>query len=250
MEQRLPQISSMSDFKPSFGPIISNPVRVMTTSLVVAASVNDVIGRDRKLPWHLPEDLRHFKHLTIGHVVVMGRVTYESILARLGHPLPERTSIVISSCHNRGVDKAVLWAPSVESAMAMAQEVEANAAAGEVFVIGGASVYRQALPHVDRIYLTRVHLKAEGDCRMPSNWLEGFRLAARNDRPKAGMQCSYSFLVYTREALWAFTAWKTTEPLNNLQRWRSLKRQESASSALMASSDSRARVFSGKPTTG
>ena len=170
----------------------------MITSLVVAASRDNVIGRGKNLPWHLPEDLRHFKRLTIGHTVVMGRVTYESILDRLGHPLIDRTSIVISSSREREADKAVIWAASVESAIMMARQAEA-VAADEFFIIGGASVYRQSLPYVEKIYLTRIHSEVAGDSRLPSGWLEGFRLVARDCRPRADTECSYSFLVYVRE---------------------------------------------------
>jgi len=170
----------------------------MITSLVVAASRNDVIGQGLSLPWFLPEDLRHFKSLTIGHPVILGRLTHESILARLGHPLTGRTSIVISSQPRAQQEDGLLWVPSVRSAISRASEVGARTAAGEIFVIGGASVYRQALPFVDKIYLTRVHSDISGDASMPSGWLEGFRLVARDDRPSLNGSHSYSFLEYER----------------------------------------------------
>jgi dihydrofolate reductase len=197
--------------------------RPVTTSLIVAAAANDVIGAGGALPWHLPEDLRRFRRLTAGHAVVLGRVTHESIVARLGRALPGRTSVVVSS---RGAalpggvsvlggasdgTAEVSWAGSVEEAMAAAREAEAGAAAraaeaeargdlgasgGEVFVLGGASVYAQALPEVDRVYLTRVHREVAGDTSMPAGWLDGFTVVRHDDRP--GPDGGFSFLEYER----------------------------------------------------
>jgi dihydrofolate reductase len=167
----------------------------MRVSLVVAAARNDVIGRDGALPWYVPEDLRRFRRLTTGHPVVVGRVTHESILARLGRPLPNRTSVVVSSRRQGAESDDVLWTASLEDAMAAARA----AATGEVFVIGGASVYRQALPLIDRICLTRLHRDVDGDTAMPPGWLEGFTLAAREDRPGEDSGEGHSFLDYQRD---------------------------------------------------
>lgn len=170
----------------------------MTASLVVAAAANDIIGRGGDLPWHLPGDLRRFRQLTTGHVVVMGRLTHESILNRLGHPLTNRTSIVISATlRDAGEDRVVL-VDSVESALAAAASIGALAGSGEFFVIGGESVYRQVLPAVDRIYLTRVHVVVTGDRRMPRDWLAGFELVRQEDMADAGSGTGYSFLDYRR----------------------------------------------------
>ena len=173
----------------------------MTTSLIVAAASNDVIGASGALPWHLPEDLRRFRRLTSGHPVIVGRLTHESIVARLGHPLPERTSVVLTSRPAGPAAERVVWAGSLKEAMAAAaQAAGASAAASEIFVIGGTSVYAQALPHVDRIYLTRVHCEVAGDTTMPPDWLQGFRLAGREERPAQGAQSAYSWLDYVRES--------------------------------------------------
>ena len=203
----------------------------MTASLIVAAAANEVIGRGGALPWHLPADLRHFRALTTGHVVVMGRLTHESIVDRLGHPLADRTSIVVSrtmrgpgteladtgpsaetgladtgpsaetglagSPHSTGEDR-VLVVHSLESALAAAASIGAPAGSDEFFIIGGESVYRQALPAVDKIYLTRVHAEVSGDCRMPDDWLAGFELASREDAADPGSGTRYSFLGYRR----------------------------------------------------
>lgn len=135
----------------------------MKVSIVVAATDDEVIGANGGLPWHLPEDLRHFKRLTTGHVVVMGRVTYQSILDRLGHPLPGRTSVVVTSHPPPQGREDVLVAASPQVAL----EIAAEAGGSEVFVIGGESIYRQLLPAVDRVYLTRIHRNslATGECR-------------------------------------------------------------------------------------
>lgn len=177
----------------------------MTVSLLVAAAANDVIGRDGALPWHLPADMRRFRALTAGHVVVMGRLTHESIVGRLGHPLRGRTSIVVSrTLPGQGTEPApasddrVLVAGSVESALAIAAQLTASAGRDEFFVLGGGSVYRQALPSVERIYLTRVHDEVTGDCRMPAGWLDGFELAAREDAADPTSGTTFSFLDYRR----------------------------------------------------
>ena len=171
----------------------------MISSLVVAASSNETIGDGGTLPWHLPDDLRHFRNLTAGHPVILGRVTHESILSRLSHPLSKRTSIVLSSRRHNEAENGVLWADSMESAVVMAQEMGARHAASEFFVIGGASVYRQALPFVDKVYLTRIHLDVAGDASMPAGWLDSFRMVASEDWEQAEAGCSFSFLEYRRE---------------------------------------------------
>ncbi len=136
----------------------------MTISLVVAASTNNVIGRDGGLPWHLPDDLRHFKRLTTGKPVIMGRRTFESI----GRPLPNRHNLVMT----RDPDYAAEGCDVVTS---VDEALDAAAGAGEVMVIGGGQVYRDFLPHADRIYLTRVQAEVDGDTYFPeigeAEWL-------------------------------------------------------------------------------
>ena len=128
----------------------------MIVSLVVAVAENGVIGRAGGLPWHLPKDLQHFKQLTLDHTVIMGRKTFEEIK----QPLANRRNVVISrdpAFHPRGV--TVL--PSLGEALAM------GATEDEVFVIGGGEIFRLALPRADRLYLTQVHAKVEGDTYFP-----------------------------------------------------------------------------------
>ena len=128
----------------------------MTVSLVVAAAKNNVIGRDGELPWHLPDDLRHFKRLTTGKPIIMGRRTFESI----GRPLPDRHNIVMT----RDPDYAAAGCDvvtSVSDALKLAGDDT------EVMVIGGGQVYRDFLPRADRIYLTRVQAEIDGDTYFP-----------------------------------------------------------------------------------
>jgi len=170
----------------------------MIVSLIVAASVNEVIGADGALPWHLPGDLRRFRELTTGHVVVMGRLTYESILDRLGHPLTGRISVVVSQTLGETGYPGVHVARSLPEALALAEALAAEAGDGEFFVIGGESVYRDALPLADRVYLTRVHGEVAGDRVMPDGWLAEFELAERDDEAGAQGPLRYSFLDYRR----------------------------------------------------
>ena len=128
----------------------------MKISLIVAAATNNVIGRDGELPWHLSEDLKRFKRLTIGKPIIMGRLTYESI----GKPLPDRRNIVISSRQGLKIDGCEVVA-SPDAAIELTVDDE------EVMVIGGGGVYAQMLPMADRIYLTRVHAAVDGDTYIP-----------------------------------------------------------------------------------
>ena len=128
----------------------------MKISLIVAAAENGVIGKDNQLLWRLPDDLKRFKQLTLGHPIIMGRKTYDSI----GKPLPGRTSIVVTRSSNYKREE-ILVVDSLEKAVDMAREQ----AAEEAFVIGGGEIYREALAKelVDKIYLTRVQTQIEGD---------------------------------------------------------------------------------------
>jgi dihydrofolate reductase len=167
-------------------------VIAVTTSLIVAADEDDVIGRDGGLPWHLPEDLRRFRQLTTGHVVVAGRLTHESIVARLGHPLPGRFTVVVTTRDVAG-PRAVAQ-PDPEAALALARGIGEFAGRDEVFVIGGAQIYAALLPAVDRVHLTRVHSRTPGDTVMPPGWLSPFALVADEPDPRG----RFSFRLYER----------------------------------------------------
>ena len=162
----------------------------MLLSFVVAMAANRVIGKGNELPWYLPADLRHFKSITLGKMVVMGRRTHESI----GRPLPDRTNIVITRNPDYQAPGCTV-VHSVDEAMRLAADQE------ELMMIGGAELYRQLLPEVDRIYLTEVHADFEGDARFPllaeADWNE----VEREDcEPDERNPWPYSFVVLERKA--------------------------------------------------
>ncbi len=165
---------------------------VADIELVVAVSENDVIGRDNRLPWHLPADLRHFKALTIGHTVLMGRKTHESI----GRPLPGRRNVILTRSSSYAAE-------GCEIARSLAEARHAHAAQGTIMVIGGAEVYRESLPHAVRIHLTIVHTHiADGDASF-DGWRGGaWREAARvNHAADEQNPLAYSFLTLERASL-------------------------------------------------
>jgi dihydrofolate reductase len=144
----------------------------LTVTLAAAVARNGVIGADGGIPWHLPGEQRLFKELTLGHVLVMGRRTYESI----GGPLPERTTIVVTRRQDwTADDPGVLVAASVPAAVNMGLSID-----DDVFVVGGTQVYADALPRADRLALTFVDAEPEGDTFFPevdwSQWRETDRL--------------------------------------------------------------------------
>jgi dihydrofolate reductase len=141
-------------------------------SLLVAATDNGVIGRDNGMPWHLPDDLKHFKALTLGKPVLMGRKTFDSI----GRPLPGRTNLVLT--------RAADWsAPGVTAVADLEAALRAAGSAPELVVAGGAQVYALALPKATRIYLTRIHARIDGDTLMPDIAGEQWREVSRQLHP-------------------------------------------------------------------
>ncbi len=157
-------------------------------SLIVARSENRVIGRDGDLPWHLPADLKRFKRLTLRHTVIMGRKTFESI----GRPLPRRRSIVLSRNPDYRPEGA-------EVAHGLERALELAAGETEVFVIGGARVFAEALPRADRLYLTLVHAEVEGDVFFPEVDAEDWRLVSEERHEADDRHAhAFSFLTYER----------------------------------------------------
>ena len=154
-------------------------------SLIVAASRNGVIGANNRLPWHLPADLKRFKQLTMGHPILMGRKTFESI----GTPLPGRTNLVITRQKDYQCCGATA-AHSIEEALLICENEK------EIFVIGGAEIFRQALSFADRIYLTRIEKDFEGDTLLfeidPKAWSEDSR---EDFSPNNVDHYAYSFIV-------------------------------------------------------
>ncbi|MBC7836718.1 dihydrofolate reductase [Acetobacteraceae bacterium] len=131
-------------------------------SAIVSIGKNMVIGRSDRLMWPIPEDLKRFKNLTMGHPVIMGRKTFESILASLGKPLPGRTNIVITRDENYRPEGAIVT-HSIEEAIEKAKEIEKE----EIFIGGGAQIYEQSLPYTDRLYLTLIDDEKPGDAYFP-----------------------------------------------------------------------------------
>lgn len=161
-------------------------------SLVVAVADNGVIGKAGDLPWRMSADLQRFKRLTMGHVLVMGRKTYESI----GRPLPGRVTVVLTTNQAYGPGQTeVRVAHSMEGAIDEAKFLGMNT--DEVFVVGGAEVYRLALPVASRVYRTRVHASPEGDAYFPELSSDDWRVAESVDYPadeKNELACTWEVL--------------------------------------------------------
>jgi dihydrofolate reductase len=167
----------------------------MILSSIAAMARNRVIGKDNKLPWHLPEDLKFFKDKTKGHVMIMGRKTFES----LGRPLPNRFHIVISRQEGyRFSDSMVEIVHDLPTAIELAHMLTTKYKAkfgDEVFVVGGGEIYRQSMDVVDRIYLTVIDQDFEGDAKFPEFSEKDFRLTQKEDRCEP---LPFSFCTYDR----------------------------------------------------
>jgi dihydrofolate reductase len=174
-------------------PGVFRPPRLVNqpiVSLLAAVARNGVIGRDNGLPWHLPDDLKRFKSLTLGHPVIMGRKTYESIIERTGKPLPGRENIVVTR-------QAGYVAAGCRVVHSLEAALSAAAQPGDIFVIGGEEIFALALPLAGRLDMTEIDADVEGDAVFPdydrSEWREVRR------EPGAGAQgLRYDFVVYER----------------------------------------------------
>lgn len=183
----------------------------MILTIIAAVDEDNVIGLGNTLPWDMPADLKHFRERTEGHPVIMGRKTFDSIMEKLDHPLPNRRNIVITrqgSLYANDIDQV----PSFEDAIALAKGIvddpsfltdwneEKTPEQGEAFVIGGQQIYELAMPRADKIELTRIHHSFDGDKFFPpiqgSEWEikseEKHEADADNPHP-------YSFLIYERK---------------------------------------------------
>lgn len=164
----------------------------MTLTLIVAASTNNVIGRDNQLPWHLPRDLLYFKQVTTGCPIIMGRKTYESI----GKALPKRPNIVITRNKDYQLDDAIVT-HSLESAINIAQQHDSRS--GEFHIIGGATLFHEALPFADKIYLNRVFADFEGDTFLPNiDWSHWKRQNKEHHPADAKNAYAMDFEVYEK----------------------------------------------------
>ena len=161
----------------------------MNISIIVAIAENGVIGNNNQLIWHIPGDLKRFKALTMGHHIVMGRKTWESI----GRPLPGRKSIVVSRNGNYSVEGAVV-VNSLNDAISMASGDD------EIFIIGGGELYRQALPIANRLYLTKVHRSFEGDVSFPEiNMAEWKEMHSEKGKPTETDGLEYTYVNLERK---------------------------------------------------
>jgi len=156
-------------------------------SLIVATAKNGVIGLDNKLPWHLPEDLKRFKTLTMGHHIIMGRKTFES----LGRLLPGRTTVIVTRNINYKIEGAVVVHSLEEAIKSCANDTE-------VFLIGGAELYQVGLKLADKLYITEIHAEYKGDANFPVFSLEHWQETMRETHVgEQGMR--FSYVTYERE---------------------------------------------------
>lgn len=166
----------------------------MIISLIVAAAENNAIGKNNKLLWHLPNDMKFFKNTTWGMPVIMGRKTYLSLS---GEPLPGRYNIVVSRQQDHGIDREDVWVvSSTEEALKKAEETDCK----EVFIAGGGQIYDAYLPIADKIYITRVHAQLEGDAFFPAfdenEWEKTYQLDFAVDSKHA---YAYAFQTWVRK---------------------------------------------------
>lgn len=159
----------------------------MKISIVVAIAANNAIGKDNQLLWRLPNDLKHFKQITSGHTIIMGRKTYDSV----GKPLPNRRNIVITR-QNINIEGCEV-VNSLDAALALCADEP------EVFIVGGAEIYKQAMQAPDRIYLTIVHQNFDGDTYFPEIKADEWKETEREDyQPDEKHQFAYSFITLER----------------------------------------------------
>lgn len=166
----------------------------MKLALIVAMAKNHVIGINNNLPWHLSEDLKYFKRVTMGKPIIMGRKTFDSI----GRPLPGRTNIVVTRNEDYQAD-GVKVVHSLKAALELCNSIAVIDGSDEAMVIGGAELYKQALPLADYLYLTEVHAQVNGDAYFPefdrNNWQE---IARDNYKAVEPNPYDYSFTVLER----------------------------------------------------
>ncbi|HEV8077324.1 MAG TPA: dihydrofolate reductase [Marinobacter sp.] len=170
----------------------------MQKALIVAMAQNRVIGRDNNLPWYLPGDLKYFKQATMGKPIIMGRKTWDSI----GRPLPGRMNVIITRNEECQSPAGTTVAISLQAALKKAEAQAELDGVEEVMVIGGGQIYAEALPLVDRIYMTQVHASVEGDAYFPEiNWEEWEEIGREDFSASDNNPYNYSFVVYQRLAL-------------------------------------------------
>lgn len=162
----------------------------MIVSAIFAVSENNVIGKGNDLPWRMPADLKHFKKTTMGHPVIMGRKSFDSI----GRPLPGRHNIVVTRDRNFSAEGV-----SVVHSLREAVEIAGEDRPEEVFIIGGAQIYERAFPYCDRLYMTKIHTEAEGDVFLPTVDFSDWKLISEEKHsPDEKNIHDYTFRIYER----------------------------------------------------
>lgn len=161
-------------------------------SHIVAASQNNVIGQKNKLPWHIPEDLKYFYKTTKNKIIIMGRKTFQS----LGKALPNRLNIVLTKNKTFKQKGVVVFASFEEALRYCRQEEILKKHNKEIFITGGGEIYKQTLLLMDRLYITRIHKKYEGDAFYPEIPADQFKEVSRIDRSKP---VPFSFLIYEKQ---------------------------------------------------
>jgi dihydrofolate reductase len=162
--------------------------------MIAALADNRVIGRDNKLPWHLPADLKHFKALTLGKPIIMGRKTWDS----LGRPLPGRLNLVVSRQPGLQLEGAEVFA-SLESALLRAEAWAREEEAEELMLIGGAQLYELGLAQAERLYLTRVGISPQGDAFFPEVAETDWHLSSAIEHAQGLETPGYVFEVWDRK---------------------------------------------------
>lgn len=161
----------------------------MTISIIAAIASNSGIGKDNRLLWHIPEDLKHFKKITSGHAVIMGRKTFDSI----GKPLPNRQNIVVTRNPSLRAE-GVQYASSLQAAIDMAQ-------GDEVFIIGGESIYREAMPLANKLYITHVQALPNADTFFPTITDKDWQVSDNEEfKQFPEREFAFSFTTYCRKA--------------------------------------------------
>ena len=163
------------------------------SAIAVISANQRALGLENKLLWHLPEDLERFKTLTLHNPVIMGRKTFESIVAYLGKPLPHRTNIILTRSSHE-IHPNVVTASGIESAIAYAKTLDSK----EIFIIGGAEVYQLAMPHVDKLYLTVVADEPQADSFFPA--YEQLFTVVNKSATKTDAGIDYTFVDLVRNS--------------------------------------------------
>lgn len=174
-------------------------MRSSSLSILVAMAKNGVIGKNNGLPWHLPADLKHFKSLTMGHTLIMGRKTYESI----GRPLPGRTNIIVTSQTDFKVTGTIV-VHSLDEALLMGTLSDTSSQNCERFIIGGANLYRQTIALSQRMYITEIQRAFDGDTYFPAYDPEEWREKSRerhflDDKTTDAPPLEYHFVILERK---------------------------------------------------